>query len=231
MRRLLTVAALAATASMFVACWVEPDPGQPAPPPSQAAGAAPAPTSTTPGSSSTTTPETRTIAAGETLSSNPGEGAGIFVEYWGDGQWYVWATCDTDRAGRACLYTLKISGEKASKLTSPQLSPADRDTSNRVTTGDGTVIAVFTTTSEADGVKFRADPPGAGIELDASLDGEPAQRFVYWVGPDVLHTGAPTNPIKLVPDRPLAQNCVMQLVQRLVATFSLVRLAPHTGHE
>ena len=46
------------------------------------------------------------IDAGSGLSADPGEGAGVFVEFLGDGQWNVWLTCDTELTGRSCAYDI-----------------------------------------------------------------------------------------------------------------------------
>jgi hypothetical protein len=60
---------------------------------------------------------------------------------------------------------------------------------------------VSDTSYDFDGFFVNATP-GATLRIDVFLDGAPAPRFIYWVGDGGLHSGAPENPIDLIPSEP-----------------------------
>jgi hypothetical protein len=57
---------------------------------------------------------------------------------------------------------------------------------------------VSRTGQDLDGFSFQTEP-GAPIELDVLLDNGPGNRYLFWVGDGALHSGAPSNPIDLIP--------------------------------
>jgi hypothetical protein len=142
---------------------------------------------------------TATIARGETLSSEPGQGAGLFVFYLGQGTYRIVTTCDTNVTALSCPYAYTLRAPTGTL----QVPVPD--------TNDGSVQLVqyregfdvgLTTTTGADGVTVRVDPPGAPLEVGAWLDNLPDERLFYWVAPDGIHEGADSNPVIFTPDEP-----------------------------
>lgn len=127
----------------------------------------------------------------------PGDGAGAFVEYAAGGTWHVFTACDTNVSGYSCAWDIIVGADGG--ITN--FTPDRLETSNTewVDWSDqGTVRLVATTANDTDGFYFTAQP-GATARVDVYLDGEPAPRFIYWVGDGGLHRGAPSNPIDLTP--------------------------------
>lgn len=135
-----------------------------------------------------------------------GRGAGVFVEYSSGGEWAITVACDTERSGLACEWDVYVS-----PLSVEDLALIDEDRDDDDFAGEdeeGGVDLLTTTSTELDQMRFVG---GAGeairltVLLDARfLDRDPEpERFVYWVGEQgVLHAGAPSNPIELVPTEP-----------------------------
>ncbi len=182
LRRLVSLLAapcLLATAS----CWVEADP--PDPP-------EPSPTAATVG-----------IATGQTLNSEGGQGAGLLVEYWGEGQWYIWTVCDTFVTGLVCSYDVTLALEPGASFVSVVDEPPDPDGSNEVGASDAQASLRFGTQTEVDGVVVRVEPPGAPLFVRATLDGTLDPSVVFWVDEiGTVRHGSPTNPLWLSPTVP-----------------------------
>lgn len=189
----VALVSLAFLVPVLGACWVEPDPVATAPSPAPTA----APTQTAP-----VEPARMAIATGETLASEPGKGAGVFVEYQGAGQWKIWTTCDSLYSSTPCLYRLTLTPEAGARITAPGMG-LDGASDNQFTSSRESELQVMlVTTSELDSFTLQLDPPGSALQLHTMLDGAEDGRVVFWVGPEVLHTGAPTNPVILAPTRP-----------------------------
>jgi hypothetical protein len=54
------------------------------------------------------------------------------------------------------------------------------------------------TSSDIDGFSFDSTP-GAAVMVDAYLGNTCALPYFFWIGDGALHSGAPTNPLVLVP--------------------------------
>jgi hypothetical protein len=145
---------------------------------------------------------------GELTDIGEGEGVGAFVEYEAGGIWSVTLACDTLFSGIACEWDVFATpaSDEDGELTvwTKELDRGDIAHDNDL----GGVTIQTVTAYELDFVSLTADP-GATIELEVRLDAyyldrDPApERFVYWVGDNgVLHSGAPSNPIKLRPSVP-----------------------------
>lgn len=186
---LLGVAALPALG----ACWVEPE---------QPYVGAPPGTTTPQPTATASEPARVAIATGETLESEPGKGAGVFVEYRGDSQWRVWTTCDTLVTSTPCNYKLAFRPEQGARLDAPTMGIEGSGDNLFDEIAADLLRVSLTTTSGVDSVDFRVEPPGSALQLQASLDGSDDSRLIFWVGPDVLHTGAPTNPVIFEPSTP-----------------------------
>jgi hypothetical protein len=141
------------------------------------------------------------IDADATLQATPGDGVGVFVEYTTGGHWNVFTTCDFNtpaNQGVSCGFdifaTVLDQGGAISNPVGQDLAGKD----GIVLQGDGTVHLFTENTTGLNGMTFDT-APGATVELDVYLDGQEDPHFLYWVGKDVLHRGAPTIPVDFVP--------------------------------
>lgn len=137
------------------------------------------------------------VDSGAKMTATPGTGVGVFVQYEAGGHWNVSTTCDTDKSGESCRFDLIVStrpGVAIENVQAHDLEPED-DLSLAV---DGSIELLTETTSGTDGVTFDTRP-GATIELDALLDGDSAQRFVFAVQDGKLVRGVATNPVDFTP--------------------------------
>ena len=140
--------------------------------------------------------EEATIDTDQLLEIDPGDGAGAFVEYVAGGIYHVTTSCDLVQGG-ACYWDIVVTPLADAALLS--VSPFDLESDDSVTLGFGNQVRLVANTGDdLDGFSFQTDP-GAAIELDALLDGAPGNRYLFWVGDGALHSGAPSNPIDLVP--------------------------------
>lgn len=153
---------------------------------------------TTYGPAPTPTPtvEQATIDTDQLLDIEPGAGAGAFIEYEAGGTYHVTTSCDVGQGGD-CLWDIVVTPLADAALLS--VTPLDLESDDSVTLGSGNQARLVANTGkDFDGFSFQTDP-GAAIELDALLDDGPGNRYLFWVGDGALHSGAPSNPIDLVP--------------------------------
>ncbi|AUX30468.1 MULTISPECIES: hypothetical protein [Sorangium] len=134
------------------------------------------------------------------LSSEPGEGVGIFVEYAAGGTWRLWTTCDTNRSKVVCSFDLYASVDTSSELFDIVGTDLEKTDATRLA-DDGIAYLHAETGSDIDAMTFTTTE-GAIVRLEAYLDGAQEPRYVYWFGDGVLHEGAPTNPIDFQPTSP-----------------------------
>jgi hypothetical protein len=135
------------------------------------------------------------IDTDQTLTADPGMGTGVFVEYSAGGHWRIWTTCDTSKTGEVCPFDITASTVDGSHITNVQNEGGG---SVRVSTATDVELVTQTSTS-VDAVTFDA-APGATVEVGYQLEGvgfDP--HFFFWVGGGVLHQGAPTDPLDLIP--------------------------------
>lgn len=189
----LAVAGLALVGSSLAACWVEPERPYVEPAPTVVVQQPPP---------ADPVPEKVDIQTGETMQAEPGQGAGVFVEYQGGGEWRLWTVCDTAVTGASCTYALTLTPEVGATLSEPRLEEGT-DSNDLVTPLSGGQLSVrFSTRLERDGVVVHMEPPGAALQVRATLDGDADPRIFYWIGPTVLNNGAPTDPLIFVPTSP-----------------------------
>jgi hypothetical protein len=159
------------------------------------------PDTSTPGDTGNQNPDNLTqvaIQPDQALSAGPGEGVGIFVEYRSDGKWHLWTTCDTFTSKAVCSFNIFATLPAAHlQYATDQVEGYDQVKD----LGDGQVELIVDTDSDVDGLVLEADV-GAPLTLEAYLDGNDAAPFVYWVSDNVIHTGAPDNPVQFVPAAP-----------------------------
>jgi hypothetical protein len=144
------------------------------------------------------------IDTNETLLTEAGKGAGVFIEYAKGGTWHVFAACDSLLPGASsepCSYNLLVSlpgGGSYGNVRSENLKTSDGDSIRQRTDG---IELVMMTSDEIDGMYFNA-PAGAVVRFDVLVGGVQDPRYLYWVGNGGVHSGAPTDPIDLKPTVP-----------------------------
>lgn len=145
--------------------------------------------------------ESATIDTGASMAEmEPGRGVGAFVEYSAGGSWSVYTTCDTEISKLSCEWDIIVSADTAAEIY--DFLPDRLESSDYLEWEDERSVRMVTTTStDFDGF-FVETAPGATLRVDVFLDGQPAPRYIYWVGDGGLHKGSPTNPIDLFPSAP-----------------------------
>ena len=148
-----------------------------------------------------TEPHVVTIDADATLQVKPGEGVGVFVEYKTGGHWNVYTSCDFNtpaNPGVSCGFDIFATVlDRGATIDNPK----GQDLSGKdliELLADGTVHLYTENTLRLGGITFDT-PPGATVQLEVYLDGYADPHYIYWVGEDVLHQGAPTNPLDFRP--------------------------------
>jgi hypothetical protein len=139
------------------------------------------------------------IDADAVLTTAPGEGTGVFVEYMTGGHWHIWTSCDTFVTGYACTYdvTAQVFGGPVSNVRGEDLETSDVAGS---ACSDSAYFSV-TTSSNPDGMWFDA-PPGSPARVTAALGGAIYPDLIYWVTGAVAHSDAHSNPLDLTPTSP-----------------------------
>ena len=139
------------------------------------------------------------IDTGATLAGvDPGLGAGVFIEYAGNGDWYFFTSCDTQVSLAPCewdIWVTPLSGEII------DFAEDALETTDFLDVYTDQAHLQASTSNGFDGFWLGLDP-GAGVEVEVGLDGDPEAHYVYWVGDGVVHAGAPSNPIRFTPSTP-----------------------------
>lgn len=148
-------------------------------------------------------PDQVEVDTGAVINVTPGEGAGVFVEYFGDGAWSVTTSCDTDLTNRPCAYDIIIAVAPEITVSSPALVPTSEPVDRLTLRDDGTFRLTAGTASRLGGITFLTDP-GAAIEMDMLLDGQAQPWFVFWSQDGELASGdeESSNPIAFTPTLP-----------------------------
>jgi hypothetical protein len=125
-------------------------------------------------------PVTVIVDTDQTMTDTPGgDGVGVFVQYAAGGHWHVWWTCDTNKSGLPCDFTVDMSG---SSITNAKPSAFETNDSLDTTTPNRLVATTHTTVG-VEAVDFDATP-GANVTLDVSVSGLRDGGFFFWVGTD-----------------------------------------------
>jgi hypothetical protein len=165
-----------ALASSLVACVIE-DTGhrrsmsdQPpiasgAPAGSGTVGATPAPSDGT----TTTSPAPILVVldTDQVMNADPGQGVGIFTEYFTGGKWHVWWTCDTTLSKQTCDVALSAT---VASGTIDNVDAGELQGGVVSTPSPSRVEARVTTTTEVHGITFTT-APGAIVTLEATVGG------------------------------------------------------------
>ncbi len=134
------------------------------------------------------------IDAAGALTTDPGTGVAILVERVDDTHWDIQTTCDTTKSGAPCNFEIFARSTGIALATTSKLEGNDY-----VDQGSGEIHAELETSTGIDEFTFQAGS-GESVELEAYLDGDPASRYVFWVGRGVVHAGLATNPALFVPN-------------------------------
>lgn len=144
-------------------------------------------------------PMLMTIDTDATVTAEPGEGVGVFVEYATGGTWRIWTTCDTNHSNAPCVFDIFASVDVNSELI--DIFSDEAESGDKVRTySEGVAYFGAQTESDVDAMVLETTP-GAIVRLEVYLDGVEQRRFIYWFGDGVLHKGAPTYPIDLEPSK------------------------------
>lgn len=146
------------------------------------------------------------ISGGAKLVANPGEGVGVFIEYGNGGHWNVFTTCDFNtpsNQGYGCAFDVyaTLIGSTG-QLTNLQANDLQGFDDSITLDYDGSAHLYTENELALSGMSFDA-PAGAIVEFDVYIDGAEDPHFIYWVGDfggqQVLHSGAPSDPLDLAP--------------------------------
>lgn len=145
------------------------------------------------------TPLQSTIDVDRQIQADPGEGAGLYIEYASGGHWQLRTTCDTLRSGETCMWDVLVIPEQGSSIRNVVGADLEADDVLREYPNDASIYQLGAyTSSDFDTFSFDSDP-GATVRVDALLENRCALPYVFWVGDGALHPGAPSNPIDLTP--------------------------------
>ena len=140
--------------------------------------------------------EEATIDVDRLIDADAGAGAGVFIEYEAGGTYHVTTSCDV-ASGVECYWDIVVTPLGDAALFG--VAPFDLESDDTVTLGAANQVRLVASTgSDFDGFDFQTDP-GAGIEVDVFLDNAPGNSYLFWVGDGALRSGAPTNPVDLIP--------------------------------
>ena len=165
---------------------------------SGAVGAAPAPSDTT---STSLAPLLVVLDTDQVMNADPGQGVGIFTEYFTGGKWHVWWTCDTTLSKQVCDVALSAT---VASGTIDNLDAAELQGGYASTPNPSRVEARATTSTQVHGITFTTSP-GAVVTLEATVSGlkeGPGQNrsFFFFVQDGKINggfTGRLTNPLQL----------------------------------
>lgn len=148
------------------------------------------------GGSSSQPVEEATIDVDQLLDVEPGDGAGAFIEYETGGTYHVTTSCDAAQNGE-CYWDIVVMPVNDAPVQN--VTPLDLESEDSLTFGAGNQLRLAASTGDDfDGFSFQTDA-GAAVRVDALLDEAPANPYLFWVGDGALRSGAPSNPIDLVP--------------------------------
>jgi hypothetical protein len=135
------------------------------------------------------------------IQVDPGVGAGAFIEYASGGHFHLTTSCDTTTNGSTCFWDilLTLDGASITNVVTESLEPGDSFASTDA--ANTTYHFLATTDVDLDGATFDTTSPGSALKFDALLDGNCAQRYMFWSGDGAIHNG-PTSAVWLTPTTP-----------------------------
>jgi hypothetical protein len=146
------------------------------------------------------TPVQTWIDVNQQIGSEPGKGAGVFIEYAAGGHWSLRTTCDFQKSNTPCAWDIIVTPEDNRSISNVQPEDLESNTDSVLPYPDypRSIQLLAETSDDVDGVTFDTEPQSA-IQVDALLDGVCALPYFFWVGDGAAHTGSPSNPLVLVP--------------------------------
>lgn len=146
-------------------------------------------------------PDLESIDTGATMSVSAGHGAGLFVEYLGNGAWSVYTSCDTLETERDCEFDVIFAVAEGVTISAPTLNH-DPEADDRLVSQSSGSFRLFANTQKAlDGVSFNTDA-GAAIQIDMLLDGQARPELINWISGATHVAGTTTNPVNFLPTAP-----------------------------
>jgi hypothetical protein len=140
------------------------------------------------------------IDTDQTLEADPGEGAGLFVEYAAGGMYHVFSTCDTNHSNFSCEWLVVASIDPTLSMEVTDDGNLEKD--DAITRIDkGAVRLLFVSDADFDGAVLKV-PEGERLRLNWLLDGFADATQLSWVSDGSVHTGAPSDPLDLEPTSP-----------------------------
>ncbi len=140
--------------------------------------------------------EEAVIDADQALDVDPGAGAGAFVEYESGGTYRITTSCDAAEAGD-CYWDIVVTPLDGAPVLA--LSPIGLESDDTLSLAQqNSVRLVAYTGTDFDSFSIQTDP-GTPLRFDGLLDNACGNRYLFWVGDGALHSGAPSNPIDLIP--------------------------------
>ena len=142
------------------------------------------------------------IDTNQTVSADPGEGVGLFVEYATGGEYHVFATCDTKTSSNmghfACTWIVTASIDPSLRMEVTDDGNLEKnDTITRI--DDGAVRLNFVVDDDFDGAVLNVPDGSAPLRLSWLLDGFANTAHLSWVSGGAIQTGAPSDPLDLEP--------------------------------
>jgi hypothetical protein len=139
------------------------------------------------------------IDTGAPLTTEPGEGIGLLIDYEAGGTWHLNVACDTTQSRESCFWDVVIEPLDGASVRSVSIDGLEAADAYDWDAGGARLTAL--TSTDNDGIFIEVDP-GARVRIDALLDGHAANEFMYWVSGGGMNRGAPTNPLILTPSAP-----------------------------
>lgn len=202
MRNVVRLLPFVVVGSVLTGCIVEDDPPRqihegPDTGSSSGSGGATGGTATTPPPPpGTLSPMLVEVDTDQTMTADPGQGVGVFVEYAKGGKWHVWWTCDTAKTQQDCDFDVSVTAADGN-ITNVDASALDGGFV--ATPTPSRVEATITTSNQVHGLRF-ATNAGAVITLEASVGGIKDGSFLFFVQDGKVNggfTGHLTNPLQL----------------------------------
>jgi hypothetical protein len=135
----------------------------------------------------------------EGISSPPGDGVGVLVDYDTGGHWHVWSVCDTAVTGRVCGYAVTAQTVDGTPVT--DIAGDDLEVGERAGAACAdTAFFAASTDLGIDGMRFTA-APGIAVQIKAVLDGTLFPDIIFFAQSGAAAT-ATTNPMTLTPASP-----------------------------
>ena len=135
------------------------------------------------------------IDADVLLELEPGDGVGATVEYASDGSWRFAVTCDTNKSGVDCAWTLLVASiDGTIDDYAPEALEEEEDIIERFPSMAGSreedgVLLDSLVDDDIDAFTVFATP-GAGMFVSAQLDGECGGPFLFWTDGGEVETSA-----------------------------------------